>query len=380
MRNFKLKELVAVSCLISLVACGGLEEEIGDNDSPGGSAGEPTIGEPETGAPIVSIPEPVIIDPVVIGPVIIDPVVVDPVVGQPLPAKGFEFQLIDRDENFVMSLNDGDVLDMNTLPEFFNIEAVSISDEFLSVKMKAEGTGGYKIDRIEEAPVWTLNSSSKGFKGGAGAYEISATGYIFDAAQGSVGAQTSITIVFQDQALSNQRPVAANDNAVTSMGVTLSGFDVLANDSDADQDPLVIQSAEASDGEVLITGGFLSYSPPDGFTGEATITYEISDGSLTDSATLIVNVVEPSSGLSLQWDRPATFEDGSPLASSNLAGYEILYRAVGQIAYQKHYVENGASLTADISDLGSGELELTIAAISVDGFYSAFSTPIRVNI
>ena len=174
--------------------------------------------------------------------------------------------------------------------------------------------------------------------------------------------------------------MAANDNAVTSVDVTLSNFDVLSNDSDADQDVLMIESAEATVGEVVIVGGFLSYYPPAGFTGEATITYEISDGSLSDSATLSVNVIEASAGLHLQWDRPVAFADGSPLAAQDIAGYEILYRAVDQIAYQRHYVENAGSLTTYISDLGFGEFELSIAAVSVDGFYSAFSEPVRVNL
>ena len=59
--------------------------------------------------------------------------------------------------------------------------------------MLATGNG----DRVEELPVWTLNSESKGFRGGAGTYAITTQGYRLDGAEGKISGKSSITITFK---------------------------------------------------------------------------------------------------------------------------------------------------------------------------------------
>lgn len=76
----------------------------------------------------------------------------------------------------------------------------------------------------------------------------------------------------------NQDPDAVNDNAVIDEGSTIV-LDVLANDSDPDGDALTIIETVSSDGEVTINDdGTLTFTPNPGFTGEARVGYEISDG------------------------------------------------------------------------------------------------------
>ncbi|OED47976.1 hypothetical protein AB838_15405 [Rhodobacteraceae bacterium (ex Bugula neritina AB1)] len=88
-------------------------------------------------------------------------------------------------------------------------------------------------------------------------------------------------------------PVAEDDNANTdeNTAVTVS---VLDNDSDADGDALTVQSAFAENGDVAInSGGTITYTPANGFFGNDTIFYTVSDPSgLTASAQVAVTVDE----------------------------------------------------------------------------------------
>ncbi|MGI2914373.1 cadherin-like domain-containing protein, partial [Vibrio alginolyticus] len=67
---------------------------------------------------------------------------------------------------------------------------------------------------------------------------------------------------------------------------------VLPNDTDIDGDTLSIQSASVPEtqGTVEIVDGKLVFTPAENFNGDAEITYTITDGSLTDQATVNVTV------------------------------------------------------------------------------------------
>lgn len=98
----------------------------------------------------------------------------------------------------------------------------------------------------------------------------------------------------------NDAPVAGDDVMGTPYNTPIEDIDVLANDTDVDGDPLRLVSATSPDGTVLITPeGMLSFTPTEGFTGPAEITYTISDRpegdpeGLSDVGTLVVNVAAP---------------------------------------------------------------------------------------
>ncbi|MGJ8597539.1 Ig-like domain-containing protein, partial [Sulfitobacter sp.] len=96
----------------------------------------------------------------------------------------------------------------------------------------------------------------------------------------------------------NDGPLAEDDNATTGEQepVTVS---VLDNDSDPEGDPLTVVSASSPDGEVTINDdGTLTFTPNEGFTGEAQVNYTISDGELTDPAVLFVEVTPDVEGFS----------------------------------------------------------------------------------
>lgn len=298
----------------------------------------------------------------------------------PAISPGFNFQIINSERQLITPLQDGDVLDLNVLPSLFNIEAIELSNSFLSVGMLITGDG-YRVDRVEERPIWTLNSETIGFKGEAGIYTITAQGYDIDGAEGEIIGESSITISFQDQALSNQRPIATNDNAEVSVNATLSNINILMNDTDPDNDILNVVSAEADIGDVSIIDNQLTYTPPPGFIGDALISYSITDGNLNDSATLSIHIVNTSAEVALQWEKPNSLYDGTAFSDNDIAGYEILYRVVGDTAYQKIVVDDVNTLSVEVESLAvSGNVEFTIATLSEEGFYSHFTDLITLNL
>jgi autotransporter-associated beta strand protein len=86
----------------------------------------------------------------------------------------------------------------------------------------------------------------------------------------------------------NNLPVAVGDSATLFSG-TVATIPVLANDSDADNDPLTIQSVtQGANGVVAIVGTNVTYTPNAGWHGADGFSYTISDGFGT--ATTNVNV------------------------------------------------------------------------------------------
>ncbi len=90
----------------------------------------------------------------------------------------------------------------------------------------------------------------------------------------------------------NDAPDAVDDAATTPLNTAVI-IPVLANDTDVDGDTLSINGTPTSaDGTVVDNGdGTLTFTPNPGFTGDATIDYEITDGNGgTDTATVTVSV------------------------------------------------------------------------------------------
>ncbi len=94
----------------------------------------------------------------------------------------------------------------------------------------------------------------------------------------------------------NQAPVAADDVAETASGTPVT-IDVLANDSDPDGDPLVIEgmSAPASgSATATVTAGSVIYTADPGFAGTDEFSYTIDDGNGgTAGARVTVTVLPP---------------------------------------------------------------------------------------
>ncbi|WP_374044208.1 tandem-95 repeat protein [Vibrio diabolicus] len=105
---------------------------------------------------------------------------------------------------------------------------------------------------------------------------------------GGVSESTTVNV---DVTPVNDAPVAKDDTAVTDEDTPVT-IDVLPNDTDVDGDTLSIQSASVPEaqGKVEIVDGKLVFTPAENFNGDAEITYTITDGALTDQATVNVTV------------------------------------------------------------------------------------------
>ncbi|PWK86897.1 Calx-beta domain-containing protein [Lentzea atacamensis] len=107
----------------------------------------------------------------------------------------------------------------------------------------------------------------------------------------------------------NDPPVAVDDAFVVPAGTAsaVAAPGVLANDTDADGDPLTAQlAAPAAHGAVdLAADGSFTYTPGPGFTGMDTFTYVASDGPDTSSEATVTLSVVPALVLS---DAPAVGE------------------------------------------------------------------------
>ena len=101
----------------------------------------------------------------------------------------------------------------------------------------------------------------------------------------------------------NESPTAVNDSYSVHSGNTLTvaaGAGVLSNDSDGDGDPFsVLSHGAAGNGTISIgADGAFEYTPNAGFAGNEFVTYVVSDGVGTATATLVIEVqnVAPVAG------------------------------------------------------------------------------------
>ncbi|OQU38893.1 tandem-95 repeat protein, partial [Vibrio parahaemolyticus] len=105
---------------------------------------------------------------------------------------------------------------------------------------------------------------------------------------GGVSESTTVSV---DVTPENDAPVAKDDTAITDEDTPVT-IDVLPNDTDVDGDKLSIQSASVpkEQGTVEVVNGKLVFTPAENFNGDAEITYTVTDGALTDQATVKVTV------------------------------------------------------------------------------------------
>ncbi|MGR2666088.1 tandem-95 repeat protein [Vibrio campbellii] len=111
----------------------------------------------------------------------------------------------------------------------------------------------------------------------------------------------------------NDAPVANDDNVVTDEDTPVT-INVLPNDTDVDGDTLTIVNASvpADQGTVEIVDGKLVFTPADNFSGEATISYTVSDGELEDSAEVSVTV-NPINDAPVANDDNAVTDEDTPV-------------------------------------------------------------------
>ena len=130
----------------------------------------------------------------------------------------------------------------------------------------------------------------------------------------------------------NRPPVAINDSASTPRAVAVA-VEVLANDTDADDDDLAVTAVEpAAHGTATANGdGSITYSPASGFEGDDSFVYTLADGrGGTDTATVAITVFAPAAGDALR-SRIAAAPEGSWI-KVNVNRYEDVWTPLQQRA------------------------------------------------
>ena len=119
---------------------------------------------------------------------------------------------------------------------------------------------------------------------------VGTDGFDYTITDGTNTATATVTVIV------NTPPSAVDDTATTTPNTAVT-IDVLANDSDADGDPLSIDSVDdPANGAAAIVGGQIAYTPDTDFEGTDTFDYTVSDGKATRTATAAVTVSTPPTG------------------------------------------------------------------------------------
>jgi hypothetical protein len=145
-----------------------------------------------------------------------------------------------------------------------------------------------------------LQGSTVTFTPAANDFTPPSLSFVYTATVGSVSDTGTITVNITPQ---NDPPVFVADapvSAVRGVAQTIVGSTLLANDrpGPANETGTVtianVTAASAQGGTVTLSGQNIIYTSAANFTGADTISYTISDGSLTSNATLTVNVTAPT--------------------------------------------------------------------------------------
>ncbi|NKI33609.1 tandem-95 repeat protein [Wenzhouxiangella sp. XN79A] len=157
---------------------------------------------------------------------------------------------------------------------------------------------------VEEVPAWVLRALRNPAQ-----HKRTVDVYRFE--------RTTTTVDLGEREFLNRAPQAENDTATASRNGGELFIDVLANDSDPDGDPLTVVSVtQPASGSVANSGDFITYTPAEGFEGEDSFSYVVSDGEETATATVTVTV--DNDAPIAQPDTAETFS-GSPVVIDVLA-------------------------------------------------------------
>ncbi|WP_139129022.1 tandem-95 repeat protein, partial [Vibrio parahaemolyticus] len=174
----------------------------------------------------------------------------------------------------------------------------------------------------------------------------------------------------------NDAPVAKDDIATTQEDTAVT-IDVLPNDSDVDGDKLSIQSASVPEaqGKVEIVDGKLVFTPAENFHGDAEITYTLTDGALTDQATVnvTVNAVNDTPVVESNLADQTLAEDFTPYTIDLNTAFSDVDNVDGELTFSVSgnsnvlvSIENGIATISPTADWNGSET-LTFTATDPSG-------------
>ena len=185
----------------------------------------------------------------------------------------------------------------------------------------------------------------------------------------------------------NDPPVAVNDDFVISEDADLTVIDVILNDSDEDDDNLTISnlSSDRTGSSLSISsdGQKINYAPEENFYGTETITYTLSDGEFTATATVTISVTAQNDAPIAQ-DGTVTIDEENKgvvtLTASDVDNTELTFNIQEQPSHGSVTIDGQiATFIADASYTGAdsftftasdGNLESNVATITINGTLS----------
>lgn len=197
--------------------------------------------------------------------------------------------------------------------------------------------------------------------------------------------------VVYNQSTGNAVPVAANDNGYTTYSNTalsIAAASLLANDTDADGDPLSITGVNgAINGTVTFNSQTksITFTPTAGYTGAASFSYSISDGyGGTASATVSLTVGTPGGTTSSLFTGPDTAGvTAANDANSVELGVKFIASASGQITgltYYRSAQDTGTHVGSLWTASGQVLAQATFINESASGWQTvSFTQPINVT-
>ncbi|WP_203342411.1 tandem-95 repeat protein [Vibrio diabolicus] len=200
-----------------------------------------------------------------------------------------------------------------------------------------------------------------------------ADSFTYIVTSGGVSESTTVNV---DVTPVNDAPVAKDDTAITDEDTAVT-IDVLPNDTDVDGDTLSIQSASVPEaqGKVEIVDGKLLFTPAENFNGDAEITYTITDGALTDQATVnvTVNAVNDTPAVESNLADQTLAEDFTPYTIDLNTAFSDVDNVDGELSFSVSgnsnvlvSIENGIATISPTADWNGSEI-LTFTATDPSG-------------
>ncbi|MFH4681973.1 tandem-95 repeat protein [Vibrio diabolicus] len=200
-----------------------------------------------------------------------------------------------------------------------------------------------------------------------------ADSFTYIVTSGGVSESTTVNV---DVTPVNDAPVATNDNAVTDEDTPVT-IDVLPNDTDIDGEKLSIDSASvpSDQGTVEIVDGKLVFTPAENFNGDAEITYTVTDGTLTDQATVnvTVNAVNDTPEVESNIADQTLAEDFTPYSINLNTAFSDVDNVDGELSFSVSgnnnvlvSIENGIATISPTADWNGSEI-LTFTATDPSG-------------
>ncbi|WP_209889826.1 DUF4082 domain-containing protein [Rhizobium leguminosarum] len=249
-------------------------------------------------------------------------------------------------------------------------------------------TGSYVATANYFASTHT-NGSLTALAGSNGVYTVGSSAFPTASYQSS---NYWVDVVF-NQSTTNTAPVAANDNGYTTYSNTalsIAAASLLANDHDADGDPLSITGANgAVNGTVTFNSqtNTVTFTPNSGYTGVASFSYSVSDGrGGTSSATVSLSVnSQPGGGATSSLfstaDTPTTAAAND--ANSVELGVKFIASASGKITgltYYKSAQDTGTHIGSLWTASGQLLAQATFISETASGWQTvSFTQPINVT-